>query len=112
MTSLLVASFPPEAGGLTPAEVAEIRGVIDEDHLAQGWVGGGQRYRTNSAVRTGSVQWIGPEEINPAIFSHLFTLACVANRERGWNFGLTGPAPKLQATSYSGEAEEHYDWHI
>jgi PKHD-type hydroxylase len=112
VTSALVASFPPSGGGLSPAEVAELRASIDDEQLAQGQVGGVQRYGTDDRIRTGTVQFISHENVDAAIFSHLFTLACVANKERGWNFSVTGPAPSLQATSYSGAAEEHYDWHM
>jgi PKHD-type hydroxylase len=103
------ASFPPGAGGLEPSEVAELLNVLDDSRMAQGRVGG---KGANPVIRSGTVQWINPHEVSPRIFSHFFTLACVANEERGWNFDITGPSPSLQATSYSGTAEEHYDWHM
>jgi PKHD-type hydroxylase len=107
-----VASFPPGKGGLSPDEVTELLGAVDDEQMARGRIGSKTTDVTNSDIRSGSVQWIGHRDVSPSIFSHLFTLACVANRERGWNFTFEGLTQNLQATSYSGEATEHYDWHM
>lgn len=107
-------SFPPDAGGLSREQVAELRSVLDEDRMRQGLIGSDGRSRTRSPLRTGKTQWITSEEVGPAFFSHLYTLAVVANRELDWNFSVAGPGRSLQATSYSGEGSEgeHYDWHM
>jgi PKHD-type hydroxylase len=39
-------------------------------------------------------------------------LAAVANREREWNYTLTGIAPRLQGTCYEGDGRQHYSWHM
>lgn len=108
------ASFPPGAGGLSREQVYAVRSILDDDRMRQGLIGGGGQNRASSAVRTGKTQWITSGEIGREIFSHLYTLAVVANRELDWNFAVSGPAPSLQATSYSGDgsAGEHYDWHM
>lgn len=108
------ASFPPGAGGLSREQVAEVRSVLDDDRMQQGLIGSDGRSRTRSPVRTGKTQWITGDEVGPAVFSHLYTLAVVANRELEWNFSFAGPGRALQATSYSGEGgeREHYDWHM
>lgn len=111
MISGLAASFPPGAGGLSADEVSLLLGAIDQERMRQGLIGS-RGHSSDSTIRSGNVQWLGIDEIGAGIFSHLFTLAQVANRERGWNFTFVGPAPFLQATSYSGDAQEHYDWHM
>ncbi len=112
MIGKLVVSFPPGRGGLPAERVAEIVGALDEAKLTQGGVGYQGTGTFDDRIRSGRVQWIRRGEIPDAVFSHLYTLATVANRERGWNFELMGIGPALQATSYEGGGQEHYDWHI
>jgi len=111
-TRPIAASFPPGHGGLTREQVAELRSVMNEDRMTQGGIGYVKGNNFDSRIRSGQVQWIMRNEIDPRIHSHLFTLASVANRERNWNFEIDGLAHALQATRYSGEASEHYDWHM
>lgn len=112
MIGRFVASFPPGNGGLDPSEVEELRGALDESRMTRGRIGDPKLQKTNAAVRSGTVQWIDHGAVSPSLLSHLFTLALVANRERGWNFAVEGLTPFLQATSYSGDETEHYDWHM
>jgi PKHD-type hydroxylase len=112
VVGMFVASFPPGQGGLSPDEVAELRGALDDSRMARGRIGDPSRQNTDTAIRSGAVQWIANTSVSPSLLSHLFTLASVANRDRGWNFTLEGLTPFLQATSYSGDATEHYDWHM
>lgn len=107
-----VASFPPGKGGLSHDEVSELLGILDDRRMKQGRIGNPARQTSDAAIRSGAVQWISNAEVSPGLLSHLFTLACVANRERGWNFTVEGLTPFLQATSYSGNGTEHYDWHM
>jgi PKHD-type hydroxylase len=107
-----VASFPPGKGGLSPDEVGELLGALDDGRMARGRIGDPTRQTTDRAVRSGAVQWIDTAALSPDLLSHLFTLACVANRERRWNFSVEGLTPFVQATSYSGDDAEHYDWHM
>jgi PKHD-type hydroxylase len=112
MIERLVASFPPDHGGLTTGQVNVLTSVMDESRMAQGRIGPDSSRNVASAIRSGSVQWLGVDEVGEHIYSHLFTLAVVANRERGWNFELEGITPFLQGTRYAAEGREHYSWHM
>ena len=80
--------------------------------MTQGGIGYVKGNNFDRTIRSGQVQWIMANEVDPGIYSHLFTLAFVANKERHWNFDIEGMAHALQATRYSGESSEHYDWHM
>jgi PKHD-type hydroxylase len=109
----LVVSFPPGGGGLSARQVDSLLRVMDESKMAPGRVGPGAPGRNIvPSVRRGSVQWLGVDEVGERIFSHLYSLAVVANRERGWKFHLNGITPALQATRYDGAGLEHYSWHM
>jgi len=112
MIETLVASFPPGRGGLTTDQVTRLCAVMDADRMAQGRVGPDSSGTVVSTIRSGAVQWLGVDAVGEAIYSHLFTLAVVANRERGWNFDLEGITPFLQGTRYAAEGREHYSWHM
>lgn len=112
MIGRLVASFPPGGGGLSAEQVERLTALIDERRMAQGTVGSAGAGRRARAIRSGSVQWLGADETGEEIFSHLYTLAVVANRELGWNFELQGSPRWLQATRYAAEGREHYGWHM
>jgi PKHD-type hydroxylase len=112
MTRQLVVSFPPGQGGLSPEQVKTILTAMDDGKLRQGRIATTDGTNIDDTVRSGRVQWIQHEEIGTEIFSHLFTLAKVVNREREWHFDLWGIARALQAVRYWGDGQEHYDWHI
>jgi PKHD-type hydroxylase len=111
MTRRLVVSFPPDNGGLSRDEVDQILAAMDDDKLQQGRITTKDGKNLNAGIRSGRVQWITHKEVDESIFSHLYTLACVANRERDWNFEVQGIARAIQAVRYWGDREEHYDWH-
>jgi PKHD-type hydroxylase len=108
----LIVSFPPDHGGLSRDEVARILAAMDDEKLKQGRITTKDGKNLNAGIRSGRVQWVRHNEVGEPIFSHLFTLACVANRERKWNFDIQGIAGSLQAVRYWGDREEHYDWHV
>lgn len=112
MSKQLVVSFPPGQGGLSPDEVKQILAAMDDEKLQQGRITTKDGKNLDASIRSGRVQWIGHKEVGDKVFSHLYTLAYVANRERKWNFEIQGIASALQAVRYWGDAEEHYDWHI
>jgi PKHD-type hydroxylase len=105
-------SFPPDHGGLSRDEVTRILAVMDDEKLRQGRISNKDGKNVNSGIRSGRVQWINYKEVGESIFSHLYTLACVANTERNWNFELQGIAKAMQAVRYWADGKEHYDWHI
>lgn len=104
-------SFPPHGGGLAPHEVAAVLERMTGEEMAQGRIHSPTTGGIDNRIRTGRVRWIPHAELGTSIFSHLFTLATVANSDRGWNFDLDGIARALQGVRYAGEAGEHYDWH-
>jgi PKHD-type hydroxylase len=108
----MAASFPPGGGGLSPSQVKELLNSIDSEKMIQGRISPGSTRQVVPAVRSGTVQWLMPDEVGEEIFAHLYTLAVVANRERNWNFDIAGPAAALQATQYSAEGRQHYTWHM
>jgi PKHD-type hydroxylase len=107
-----VATFPPGKGGLSPAEVDELVGAIDESKMGQGRIGPRRGEHLVSSIRSGTVQWIGTHDVSEAIFSHLYTLAVVTNREMAWEFDIRGVAPMIQATRYATDGNQHYSWHM
>lgn len=112
MISRLAASFPPGNGGLSAEQVSRLVAAIDEPRMSQGTIGPESNRGVHSAIRSGGVQWLGVDAVGEAIYSHLFTLAVVANRERGWNFELEGITAMLQATRYAASGRDHYSWHM
>ena len=115
MIRQLVVSFPPGNGGLDPEEVSQLLEVMTDEKMAQGGLGhlkGAGTKSLDTRIRSGRVQWIMRDEIGLPIYSHLFTLASVANRERQWNLDIEGIAHALQGVRYAAEGEEHYDWHM
>jgi len=112
MIANLVASFPPGQGGLSPSQVDNLIGAFDTVKMSQGRIGTPGKRTVNNAVRSGQVQWIGADEVGDQIFSHLFTLGVVANRERKWDFELRGITRFLQGTCYDAGRQEHYSWHM
>jgi PKHD-type hydroxylase len=108
----MLVSFPPEAGGLSPSEVAAILGAMDDGLMERGRISGKGDLGLNPVIRSGRVQWIPHGKVPTQIFSHLFTLAAVANEERGWNFELAGIANALQGVRYAADGGQHYDWHV
>ncbi len=112
MTRELVVQFPPEHGGLSHSEVAAVLQAIKVDQMLPGRISGPDSANLDTGIRSGAVQWVSPDAVGLPVFSHLFTLASVANEERGWDFQLDGIAQALQAVRYSADAAEHYDWHV
>jgi PKHD-type hydroxylase len=112
MTRQLVVSFPPGKGGLSPEQCDQILGAMDDEKLGHGRISTTDGTNIDDSVRSGRVQWIHHQELGDEIFSHLFTLAKVVNREREWHFDLWGIARALQAVRYWGDGNQHYDWHI
>lgn len=113
MIRQLVASYPRGSGGLSEAEVEKLLEVLSDDKMSQGGLGHKKGEKNlDTRIRSGRVQWIFREEIGMPIYSHLFTLASVTNRERHWNFDIEGIAHALQAVRYAAEGAEHYDWHM
>ncbi len=108
----LAASFPTGRGGLSSAQVGELVALLDESRMTQGKIGPDSTNNLVRSIRSGAVQWLGSEEIGEQLYSHLLTLAVVANRERRWNFTLEGITPFLQATRYDAAGREHYGWHM
>ncbi|HMC38603.1 MAG TPA: 2OG-Fe(II) oxygenase [Acidimicrobiales bacterium] len=112
MIGRLAVSFPPGAGGLSRSEVEAVLSAIDEQKMSQGRIGAQEGRNLVTAVRSGAVQWLAAKDVGEAVFSHLYTLAIVANRERRWDFKLEGVTPNLQATRYSSDGGQHYSWHM
>jgi len=110
--TLLAASFPPGKGGLNVDEVGRVIRALDKAKMSQGRISPATGVQVADEIRSGSVQWLQSDEVGEDIYSHLFTLAVVANRERNWNFEITGMAPALQATCYVAEGNQHYTWHM
>jgi PKHD-type hydroxylase len=105
--------FRPGDGGLPPEQVASLRALLDDERMHDGRIGHESSKATHldRAVRAARVQWLFHKDVDPAIYRRLHTLAVVANREQGWNFGFDGIAQYLQATQY-GAGGDHYDWHL
>lgn len=112
MMGRLAVSFPPGAGGLTAEQVDHFLAAVDVSKMSDGRISPAADRRVDPSIRSSGVQWIGVEEAGQAFFSHLFTLASVANRERGWDFVLAGMAAKIQATRYAALGMQHYTWHM
>ena len=112
MIGRLAVSFPPGHGGLSAEQVARLTAVFDDSRMMQGRIGPDTGEKVVTSVRSGAVQWMGADVVAADIYSHLFTLAVVANREMEWNFELEGCTAFLQATRYAAAGREHYSWHM